>query len=118
MKELKIALRNLRFMARHGVMAQERTVGNEFEVDVEISYPFSDSIFSDNLENTVNYAEMHEIVSEEMKTPRNLLETVVAVIMRRIIARWPSVTSGTIKIRKSTPPIEGTTGSAEVTLNF
>ena len=116
--EFEIALKGLRFYARHGVMEQETRIGNEFIVDVRVRIPYSESILADNLADTISYAAIYSIVEEEMQKPRKLLETVAATIRERLSATWPQIFRGSISICKSTPPISKITGSSEVTLFF
>ena len=42
--------------ARHGVMPQERTVGNEFVVDLRLEYQAQSAVMDVSLEVTINYA--------------------------------------------------------------
>ena len=73
---LTIELTNLRFFAKHGLFAEEQKIGNEFEVDLFVSYdPGAELI--DELSETVNYASLYELLKEEMQKPRELLETFV-----------------------------------------
>ena len=116
--EFEISLADLRFHAYHGVMPQETKVGNEFCVSVAVRIPYSADILDDNLEATISYADIYEIVAAEMKAPKKLLETVSACICHAILSRWKNVTGGEITISKSTPPISGITGSAKVRLFF
>ncbi|MBD5357978.1 MAG: dihydroneopterin aldolase [Bacteroides sp.] len=118
MSEFEIILSDLRFYAFHGVMPQETKVGNEFSVTISLRIPYSSGILNDNLNATISYADVYEIVKYEMNTPRKLLETVAAHICKRITDRWSNVKSGNITICKSTPPIEGITGNAKITLFF
>lgn len=115
-RELRIALTDLRFMARHGVFEQERKVGNEFIVDLEVTIPEPQP--NDDLAATVSYADLYEIVREEMAMPRQLLETVASTIADHILHDFPIVCKGSVSICKSTPPIPGITGSAKITLFF
>lgn len=98
-------------------MPQERKAGNDFSVSVEVRYN-PECILSDELENTVSYAELYEIVKQEMEMPRKLLECVAGHIVERITEFWPIVESGRVTITKLTPPIRGITGSAAVSLDF
>ena len=118
MKEFEIKLADLRFYARHGVMEQETKVGNEFIVEVKIRIPYREEILDDNIEATISYADLYEIVAEEMNSPRKLLETVAARIYSRISAKWCEILGGEISICKSTPPIPGVTGVSDVRLIF
>lgn len=116
--EYEIAIKGVKFYARHGVWEQEKKVGNEFIVDLSIRIPYNEQFFSDDLNNTISYADLYEIVEEEMGKPRKLLETVAATIHKRINAKWPEILGGSITICKSIPPIARMTGRSEVTLFF
>lgn len=118
MAEFEIELSDLRFHAFHGVLPQETKVGNEFSVSVGIKIPYQEDILDDNLDATISYADIYEIVAQEMSTPRKLLETVAACIRNRIIHNWEQILGGHITICKSTPPITGIIGTAKVTLFF
>lgn len=116
--EYEIAIKGVKFYARHGVWEQEKKVGNEFIVDLSIRIPYNEQFFSDDLNNTISYADIFSIVEEEMAKPRKLLETVAATIRERIISRWKNILGGSIKICKSIPPISRMTGRSQVTLFF
>lgn len=114
----RIKLSGLRFHSYHGVLPQEQKIGNEFMVSVSVSIPFNLDILNDNLEATISYADIYDIVADEMQRARKLLETVAATISLRIKEKWPHIIDGNISICKSTPPIAGITGSSEVEIFF
>ena len=62
-----ILLENIRFFAYHGVAPQETTVGNEFIVSLRLKTDITRAIESDDVADTVNYAEIHQAVKEEME---------------------------------------------------
>lgn len=111
-----VEIDRLRVRAFHGVLAQERKVGNDFEVTVRVDYPWD--IDSDELDTTLNYAELIDLVKGEMARPSALLEHVTGRIYRRITARWSAVTGGNIKISKLTPPVTAQIASASVSLSW
>ena len=82
MMRTSITLDNLRFRARHGVMEQERAVGNTFVVALRLDYPFEEAMQTDNLEATLNYAEVYEVVKAEMGVPSRGLGPVAGTIPR------------------------------------
>ncbi|MDE6277982.1 MAG: dihydroneopterin aldolase [Muribaculaceae bacterium] len=100
-----IELTALRFFARHGVLPQETLAGNEFEVDLRLDFDAREAMESDKLEATVNYAEVAKLVEEEMQQPSQLLEHVAGRIRRRILAEYPGVCSGMVRVSKLAPPI-------------
>ena len=60
-----ISLNRLRFHARHGVLPQERATGGEFIVSVRAKYLFDKALESDNVDDTINYAEIFEIINKK-----------------------------------------------------
>lgn len=118
MRYFEICLTDLHFHSHHGVFPQETKVGNEFIVDICIKIPYVDSICDDNLSDTVSYADVYEIVKEEMLQPRKLLECVASRIQSRLEDKCPQIMSGYINICKTTPPVSGITGNALVRLIF
>ncbi|MCH5225780.1 MAG: dihydroneopterin aldolase [Muribaculaceae bacterium] len=117
--EFEIILDKLRFYAFHGVFEEERRVGNEFIVNLSVKVACGQEVRADSLEATVSYAELFEIVKEEINKPRNLLEKVALEIADRIREKFcEQIISGRIEIRKVHPPIPGMLGEAGVALNF
>ena len=113
-----IFLRNVRFYAFHGVMPQERKVGGEFLVDLSVGYPIEDAMQSDKVEDTLNYAELYQLVKKEMDTPSQLLEHVAGRITRKISEQFPKVTSIDLKITKKNPPMGADCDGAGVEVRF
>lgn len=104
-----ISINGLRLTAYHGVMEQERRVGNTFEVNVALDVPASDRAeASDCLDDTINYAQVVEIVKREMSVPSRLLEHVAGRIKNHIIADFGHmVAAGKVEVKKLAPPISG-----------
>ena len=113
-----VTIDKLQIFARHGVLEQEAITGNMFEVSVTLEYDFVEAAESDDLNKTLNYAELTELIVEIMKNTRKLIETVAVDMQRAIMARWPEVKSGTLSITKLHPPIPAPTPQATVTLKW
>jgi len=111
-----VSLQGLDFFAYHGFYDEERKKGNDFICDVSVELKSFDSL-DDNIHDTVNYEDLYEIVADEMRTARKLLETVALRIMKRIQA-LDNVTSAKVKIHKKQPPIKGKVDRAVVELRF
>lgn len=110
---LTVELKNLRFFAYHGLYAEEQLTGNEFELNITVSYTSTSGIITD-LEETVNYVRLHELAAEAMKKPRPLLETVAMELAADIHQHFPSIKQVTISIDKLCPPIVRFTGKIGV----
>lgn len=100
-----IYLRNLRFHALHGVLPQERVTGNDYELTLRIGYPAEEAMLSDAMDETLNYAEVYELVKEEMQTPCNLMERLVRRISDRLLRQFPEIRSIDLWLTKKNPPM-------------
>ena len=96
---------NLRFHAYHGVMPQERMAGNDYKVSLRIRYDISQAMISDQVEDTLNYAEVFQLVSQEMAVPSSLIERVAGRIGDRLFRRFPTIEEIELKIMKINPPM-------------
>lgn len=103
---LTVAVNGMKFNARHGLLPQERTVGNDFEVSVSVDIVTDEqAMLSDSMDASVNYADISDIIRRVMQDPCGLIETVAARIRRTIVDAYPSVVSGVVTVKKLTPPI-------------
>ncbi len=113
-----ITLERMQFHAHHGVLEQERRVGNDFEVTLQLRYPLEKASQSDNLADTLNYAEAYDIVAAEMARPSQLLEHIAGRIIRALRSRFPLIEGGSITVSKLTPPFKCQIAAVSITLHF
>ena len=114
----KISLDDMRFYAYHGVMEQERRVGGEYNVSLTVEADLADAARTDDVADTINYAELYELVKREMAMPSNLLEHVAARIGRCAIEEYERITAVTVKVTKLNPPMGGDSKGASVELKL
>lgn len=110
----KIYLRNVRFHAFHGVLPQERIVGNDYLVNLVLDYDFSSAVQTDDLQGTLNYAEVYQKVREEMAVPSKLLEHVAGRIAHRLFSDFPEIQKLQLSITKVNPPMGADSDGAGV----
>lgn len=110
---MKIELTDLRFFAYHGLYAEERKIGNAYEINLIISYAIKSEIITDIAE-TINYAAVYDLVKNEMINPADLLETVAMKIVKRIHDSFPQAKKIEIAVYKLHPPIEKFQGKVGV----
>ena len=113
-----ILLQGLRFHAYIGVGEQERQVGNDYVLDLRLGYPFADAMLSDEVADTLNYAEVFGAVSEIMQKPAKLLETAAGTIAHELFRRFPKTESIDLKLVKLNPPMGADCNGAGVELHF
>lgn len=114
----KIYIDNMRFHARHGVMEQERLTGGDFLVSLSACYPLGRAVESDDVEDTLNYAQVYEIVKREMEKPSKLIEHVAGRIGKSLMASMPAITELTVKVTKVNPPMGADCDGAGVLLHW
>ena len=110
----KIYLRNVRFHAFHGVLPQEGIVGNDYLVNLVLDYDFSSALKTDDLQGTLNYAEVYQKVREEMAVPSKLLEHVAGRIAHRLFSDFPEIQKLQLSITKVNPPMGADSDGAGV----
>lgn len=113
-----VEINGLRIFARHGVLPQERQVGNLFEVTAHLVYPMDDAMAHDALDGTLNYAEAVEVITQVMSTPSALLEHVAMRIKSALVAGFPLIEGGYIRVAKITPPITAELDSVAVKIEW
>lgn len=111
-----ILLKDLRFQARHGVGAQETLVGNEFTVNLRLRTDLTKAVRTDDVADTLSYADVFEAVRDEMSRPSRLLEHVAGRIARRLFQDFPALDAIELKLMKRNPPMGADIDSAGVEL--
>ena len=89
--EYSIALKEMHIFAHHGVMPQEREIGAWFTIDIELEIGEHGCTRSDDINGTVSYADVYDIVCREMEIPSNLMENVCKRISDTIYSTFPGV---------------------------
>lgn len=108
----------MKFFAYHGVGEQERVVGNHFEVTLKVYCPMEKAMTNDDLNGTVNYAELHALVEQQMAKPSMLLENVAYRIIQAVKENFHTITGGVVTISKLTPPFKCDMEKVDVTIEF
>ena len=103
----RIILEGLQFYAYHGGAKEERTLGQPFQVDLEVELDLIAAGKSDNLEDTVSYTHLYRVIAEVIQgAPRNLIEAVAEEIAQRVLRTFP-VRTVRVRVKKTRPPIHG-----------
>lgn len=115
--QLSIELDEMTFYAYHGVLEQERRVGNTFKVRLSIELDSYASLEVDDLNATANYAMIYACVRQEMDRPSQLLEYVTGRIARRLFTDFPIIRALKLSLSKCKPPMVGDITSSTVILS-
>lgn len=97
----------MHFFAYHGFYEEEQKNGNDFKVNLTIELPHVQATENDNLDDTLNYELVYNVVKEEMTQTSKLLEHVAARIKARLMAEFSIINSASVIVSKKNPPLGG-----------
>lgn len=107
MTEDRILVQDMVFYGYHGVNPEEKTLGQRFIVDLEISRDLQRAGQTDDLNQTLSYARAFKLTREILEGPsRDLIETVAESIAQRILAE-DGVEAVRVRVRKPWAPVKG-----------
>lgn len=102
-----IELLGLREFGYHGVLEHERINGQYFSVDATLGLSISHAAYTDDLADTVNYAEVADTIRARIAGgPVDLIEKLAELIAADCLA-FPQVAFAKIRVHKPDAPIEG-----------
>ena len=111
----KIVLKNMAFYGYHGNLTSEQAQGQRFFVDVEITTDLTKAGQSDQLEDSINYVEVYELVESVMTGEKhNLLERLGALIADSLYPVSYTHLRAHVTVRKPSVPIAGILDYVEV----
>lgn len=100
-----IFLKQIRCYAYHGVAPQENLIGNEYVIDLKLKVDISRASRTDDVTDTVSYADVHELVKVEMNIPSKLLEHVGGRIAEKLFEAFPAIEEIELRLSKRNPPM-------------
>src|SRR5690242_9502319 len=104
----KIILKNMKFFGYHGVLPEEQVNGQNFYIDVELILDLKKAGASDELEDTVNYAGVYDVVKTITESRKfRLIEKLADSISREILSRYNTIEGIIVCVRKPHAPIVG-----------
>ena len=100
-----VEIRGLSIFTHHGVTEAERETGQRLEIDVSFDVPDCDAVLTDRIEDTVDYAEVCDIVAlGATERSYKTLERLCHVIAERLMERF-SCESVRVRAAKPEPPL-------------
>lgn len=106
MMQGRLVLQGLVFHAYHGHCPEEAVLGGRFVVDVEMQLSLAQ--IQDDLSGTVDYAQVYEMVRQEVTGQRRrLVETLADQIAERLWQSYPQLEALTVRVHKLHAPLPG-----------
>lgn len=102
----KIIIEDLEIYGYHGVMEEEKQLGQRFLLSLVLYGPFINAENDDNIENTIHYGEVcHFVTSEFNKKKFNLIESVADYICTQTLLTFNKIERVDVQVKKPWAPI-------------
>ena len=111
-----IFIDGIRLYAFHGAHERESRVGAWFSVSVRVQYNICRAMETDNLCDTLSYADVLQTVKREMALPSRLLEHVAGRIARALCTSFDGAGRIWVRVVKENPPMQANCQGAGVEL--
>ncbi len=101
-----ITIKNLEIFSNHGVLKEENVLGQKFLISCEIRLDTRDAGKSDDIEQSVNYADICHTIKEIMEQNTfSLIEKAAETISENILLKYEKIKSIKTEVKKPWAPI-------------
>jgi dihydroneopterin aldolase len=113
-----IEILGIKSFGYHGVLESESVTGQDFYVDVTLELDLARASVTDDVLDTINYAEVTDLVIEVVTGDRvALIEKLAGNIADRIRATYPQASAICVKVHKPQAPVNAQVKDISVTIN-
>ncbi|TND10617.1 MAG: dihydroneopterin aldolase [Bacteroidetes bacterium] len=110
-----ININGIKLRANHGCLDEEAVIGGDYIVHVELYADLAKASVTDDLDDTLDYVTVYNIVKTEMAIRSKLIEHVAQRIASRLKKEFTSLERGSVTVIKLRPPIHGNVEQVSVT---
>ncbi|HHW47400.1 MAG TPA: dihydroneopterin aldolase [Clostridiaceae bacterium] len=104
----KIILKGMKFYGYHGVYPEEQAKGQCFVIDAVMYVDLREAGVTDDLEKTVDYSQVYNIIKDITEGKRfKLIERLADAISREILSKYEMVEGVKVTVKKPDAPING-----------
>ena len=102
----RIYIEDLEIIAYHGVLKEEKKLGQRFFISLEIQTDFREAGKNDDLTKTISYAEVCDDIEKIFLTAKyNLIEKCAEEIAEFLLKKYSRISELRVKIKKPWAPI-------------
>ena len=113
-----IQIKGIKSFGYHGVLESEKVTGQDFYVDVTLEVDLTRASVTDDVSDTINYAEVTELVVKEITGDRvSLIEKLAGRIADRIKSNYPQAATVPVTVHKPHAPVNAEFEDISVTIN-
>jgi dihydroneopterin aldolase len=102
----QITVTGIKAFGYHGVLPHEAIEGQGFTVDLVVTLDLRAASLSDDLTQTINYADLAQIAHDNIVGERvQLIERLAGKIAEEISSAYPQITSVSVTVHKPHAPV-------------
>jgi dihydroneopterin aldolase len=102
----QITVTGIKAFGYHGVLPHEAIEGQEFTVDLVVTLDLRAASLSDDLTQTINYADLAQIAHDNIVGERvQLIERLAGKIAEEISSAYSQITSVSVTVHKPHAPV-------------
>lgn len=104
----KILLNNMGFYGYHGVFNEEAKLGQKFFIDIELYLSTKEAGINDEINKSVNYGDVYEVVKSIVEHKRfKLLEALAENISNEVLTKFDLIQEIMVRVKKPEAPVPG-----------
>jgi dihydroneopterin aldolase len=103
----RILIRDLQVFARHGLLPEEKALGQRFALDITAYLDLAEAGRSDDLAHSVSYVDLIETATATLTERRfDLIEAAAESVAAALLAGFPAIERVAVELRKPAAPID------------
>lgn len=109
----------MKFYTKNGVLPEERVLGQQLEVDIELTLSLDEAGKTDDVTKTINYAEVNAQITERLaNNSYNLIEAVATAILDDVESAYKEKLQHIlVRVRKYSVPMPGLFDNIEIEMD-
>jgi dihydroneopterin aldolase len=111
-----IHVNDIEVYANHGCLEEEAVIGGKYIIDAVFHVDVKKAAHYDDLDLTIDYVKVTEIIQREMAIRAKLIESVGYRMLHALQDEFPQADSIKLTLTKISPPIPGQVGSVSIEL--
>lgn len=113
-----IIMKNMSFYGFHGVLEEEKQMGQKFYLDVILKLNLQPAGKSDNIDQTVSYALAYDVIKFQCEENKyQLIESLAENISNDLFSTFDRIEEVEIEVRKPAAPVRGNFDYMAVKIN-
>jgi dihydroneopterin aldolase len=114
----QLKLSGMEFFARHGVLPQERQLGQRFLVDCTLCLDLEAAASCDDLAAGLDYAAVYQVVEATVTAHKQhqLIESLAHAVVQCVLAEFAQVQQVEVTVHKPQAPLPGIVADVSATL--